>query len=236
MKKLYQPLILLAAVTLIATSCNCIEGEGGVVEQNRNISDFNRISLNIGADLYLVQGSHYEMKISAQQNLLDVIKTDKSGSSLKIHVETMCLRPTEPIKIWITLPELTGVKLNGSGKLICDSTFKVNSLDLIINGSGDINMHTVATSVESEINGSGNIFLAGKTKELKAFIRGSGKINAAGLESSQAEANIAGSGDIRVNATDILNAKITGSGSIFYTGEAMLKSKVTGSGEVQKIK
>ena len=229
-------ILILGNFLLFATSCECIQGEGKVAEQTRTVSGFDRIALNIGADLYLTQGDSYNIKLSAQQNILDAIKTDKMGSDLKIHSESMCLRSGEPIKIWITLPQLTSVKLNGSGNLLCDSTFKVNSLELEINGSGDIRMNTDAISVTSSIHGSGDIYLKGKAQESSASIMGSGKIIASDLVAAKTDASITGSGEIRVNTTDQLEASITGSGSIYYKGDPQVKSKVSGSGTVEKVR
>ena len=48
------------------------------------------------------------------------------------------------------------------------------------------------------------------------------------------EVNIAGSGDVAVNASELLKVGIAGSGSVSYLGNPRLESEIAGSGAISR--
>ena len=48
--------------------------------------------------------------------------------------------------------------------------------------------------------------------------------------------SIAGSGDVRVHAQQMLDVAIAGAGDVLYRGSPMIRKSIAGSGEVRKAK
>ena len=65
-------------------------------------------------------------------------------------------------------------------------------------------------------------------------IAGSGDVNAANLVGQTVKVRIAGSGDVRVHAEQLLDVSIAGSGDVIYRGTPVLRKSIAGSGEVRK--
>jgi hypothetical protein len=76
--------------------------------------------------------------------------------------------------------------------------------------------------------------LNGSANQFTCSIAGSGNINGYDLKAETAIVKIAGSGNVKVNATDEINASIAGSGNVYYTGNPKQNVKSAGSGSIKK--
>ena len=68
-----------------------------------------------------------------------------------------------------------------------------------------------------EIAGSGNIKAAGTAQKSSVAIAGSGNVETGGVQAKTASVSIAGSGDVRVHASDTADISIAGSGNVDAT-------------------
>jgi hypothetical protein len=237
--KLMIPGILLLAVSV--TSCkkhlfNSIKGKGATVTETRDLSGFNKISLDIDADIYYTQDSVYYVEISAQQNVLNVITTEISSGELEIDSRKW-IRKHNGIKIIVHSPNLYALDISGSGNIESAAVISTTTLELNISGSGNISLAAVnSAELEAKISGSGNISASGgAVTNQKATISGSGNIEMTGLSANHSDAKISGSGNISVWAIDQLKATISGSGDIRYTGNPAVNTTISGSGSVIHI-
>lgn len=211
-----------------------VDGKGPRVEQDLNLDNFNGIRLSINANVYLTQGRSQSVRISAQQNIIDLISTEVDGNVWKIKTEEN-LDDHSEIKIYITVPEMKYVRLSGSGDIYTEGTFTNQSVEVAISGSGDLQFRTTASNIEASISGSGDIELDGSTDRLTVSISGSGDIDAMDMTSQNCEVRISGSGTAKVNATQDLNVRVSGSGDVYYRGKPNIQSRISGSGDLESV-
>lgn len=205
-----------------------------MLSETRDISGFSSIDLQISGDVTLAQDSVFDVRVIAQENLLPVITTDVNGKKLKIATNASCIRSNKKIHIEIRMPDIEGVHLSGSGKIIGRNTFRVDELRTELSGSGDIELNVIANKLDSRISGSGNIRIKGTTKEQRIGIDGSGNYKSFELTSYKAKVSIHGSGSTEVFVHNELDAKVSGSGSVYYKGNPDVSSKISGSGNVSR--
>lgn len=214
---------------------NGIKGEGPSVEKTIELDNFSGIRLSINADVYLTQGGTQSVRISAQQNIIDLIETEVNDNIWKIKTEEN-IRDHSSIKIYITVPNMNSVKLSGSGDIYCEGTFTGNDkVEVGISGSGDLRFKTTARSLDASISGSGDIELEGSTQDLSISVSGSGGVDAKELRSSNCDIRISGSGDAKVHATEMLNVRVSGSGDVYYKGTPRVNSRISGSGDLESM-
>ncbi len=210
-----------------------IEGEGSVVSKEIDIPRVKGIVIRNSANVSLKQGDSQRLKIDAQRNIIENLKTEVSNGILYIGNKRP-VRRTKPIEVKLTLSELSLVRISGSGNIKTIDKFPdIDDIEVNISGSGNINLRIEARKVYSKIGGSGSITLDGKTREGEFIITGSGSINAYDLELKKAFARISGSGGIYIDVEDNLEARVTGSGSINYRGNPKIEKRITGSGSVR---
>lgn len=218
----------------VFTSCeSCVDGVGPVIAEDRAIKAYSELDVNISADVLVIPGDEYYLRIEAQENLLPVIKTSVSGKTLKIDSKR-CVQSDDPIQIELTVPMLSSININGSGSVKTSEMMKTEDLDIGVNGSGTFSGDIYANSVEASINGSGNILMNGTAKTLDVEINGSGDFRGLGLKSFETEVVVRGSGNVDVNVLNMLDVEVLGSGDVRYVGNPEISTSIKGSGQVSK--
>ncbi len=231
---------ILPVLALILSSCNLtvVSGSGRVVSETRQVSDFNRIELEGSGDVLLTQGTDEGLKVEAEDNLMSYLRTEVRGHTLYLGfrdtLDDGIIVPTRPVRYYVNLKTLEGLKISGSGNITADE-LQAGQLALDVTGSGDIVIDSLtAQTVESSISGSGKVELGqGTAPKLSVDIDGSGDYQGEELAGQTVTVQVSGSGNAIVRAEETLEAHITGSGDIHYYGTPRVTESVTGSGSVR---
>lgn len=225
---------ILAAIVVLS-SCKKVIGDGPVITETRNISNFTAIDLRMSADVTYTQGNSYKVEVSAQQNILNILQTMVSNNKLVIKFRNDTrVGSYDPVKITVTAPAISSLTISGSGNITGAGSLTPSSMDMNISGSGNITLTELHTGfVDATISGSGNIkILTGVGTEGKLNISGSGDIDLSDFALQKATTKISGSGNIKVNASQSLDVNISGSGSVYYKGTPVINTSISGSGKL----
>ncbi|HRV85374.1 MAG TPA: head GIN domain-containing protein [Saprospiraceae bacterium] len=209
-----------------------ISGEGPVVEKNLSLSEIDALGLSISATVHLMQGNSQQIRIKAQQNIIDNIETDVSGGTWNIEFDQN-VRRHESIDIYVTLKNIKKLAVAGSGSIIGEKEINTGEIVLAVAGSGDIILDLQASKAKMGISGSGNIRLNGHASSTDISISGSGSVRALGFESDNCSVSIAGSGNCEVDVNNDLKVSVSGSGNVLYEGAPSIHSSIIGSGKVR---
>ena len=125
-------------ILVLSLGCNRIyNGEGPVVADTREVGEFNRIVLNMGATVLVKDSLVHSCVVKAQGNIQEAIITRMDGNTLVITTKGQLITD-EDIVIEISMNKEMAFEVNGSGKIVSVNTFKNDELDFEINGSGVI--------------------------------------------------------------------------------------------------
>lgn len=262
MNKLFLTLrisiILVSAAGL--SSCeeldfNGIEGNGPVVSREIVTEKAEGILLDIPATVYLSQGDVQRMTIVAQENIQNNIECYNINGVMKLEFSQPVLK-VKPIVIHLTIQSLKETTITGSGSIISRNSFETAeplrikisgsgdidlnadapTVNILITGSGSLNLITKTNQINAEINGSGDLNLKGVSVESSGFyIKGSGNINAYPIILKSCFVETYGSGNTRVNVSEMLNINTYGSGDVYYKGDPLISAKINGSGKLIKV-
>ena len=210
------------------------------------------VELNGPIDLTLSQGQTTSLKVRGEQRLLTNVETMQEGDTLHIGTKGMLLMHRKPLQVYLTLPSLSQLTVNGSGDTKVNGfsgekfdlqlhgagnvTFngRYRQLAAGVHGSGDLNLNTGNSEhVDLEMVGSGQITSSGSCKTLTAELNGSGGLDAEHLASDKVTVNLKGSGTTNVFAKQSADLVLRGSGDIRVFGNPDNRNvSRTGSGEV----
>lgn len=204
------------------------------MEEKRALPEFHSVKVSIPAEVSLSQGRQKDVVLEAQQNLLGILSTEVNDGVLEISFDEN-VGSHENIKIHITVPEYRRIALSGSGSVKTTDQLKGDELDLVISGSGNMNVQARFERVKTNITGSGDIRLNGRGEHLEVTITGSGNVRAQEFETEKAEVKVTGSGDVETEVKERLKVTITGSGDVKYRGRPIVESKSSGSGSVSSL-
>lgn len=230
--------LALCIVLLFITfsSCRKIIGKGPVVVEGRQTASFDGLNVKVPADVYFKQDSVFKIELQAQENILDQIETTVINNELQLRFRhTEIYVHSNGITILVSGPNVRSFKVDGSGHIEISAPFTPANLGLHVSGSGNIQVNNVTTSeVNADVDGSGTITVgSGNANMNNLQVSGSGLIDASGLMVKDGRASVKGSGNIKLFATQTLDASVSGSGGILYTGTPAVTTHISGSGTVR---
>ena len=204
--------------------------------ETRSVSGFTRIDLMAPVDLEVRPGK-FGATLQMDSEVAQHLTTEVQGDTLRIALAGRNLDFHKKQRIQVTMPEIRGVHIQGSGDVDIAGFKDQEKVELRISGSGDMKFSGSAGGIAVNIEGSGDVVLAqGQAGSLQARIQGSGNLKAADFKAKNVSVAIEGSGDadIRVGG-GALKLSVNGSGDIRWTGEASAVSAAThGSGSIAK--
>lgn len=209
----------------------CVRGSGSTITETFSTDQFDGISLEIPATLYVTQAPEFSIEVEGYSNLINILDLRVRGGVLQIEFDD-CVRNVDDFRIYITMPEIKELSISGSGEVISENTLVTDDLELSISGSGNMDLGLDSDDVRLSISGSGDALLEGLADDFEIQISGSGNVRAFRLEASNVDVDIAGSGDADVSASTSLKVRIAGSGDVRYKGSPDLDISISGSGEV----
>jgi hypothetical protein len=195
-----------------------IEGSGVVEEEERTVSGVRRVVFAGEGTLRITQGAAEQLLVTAEDNLLQHIRTSVQGGTLEIRTRSnVDLEPSEPITYDVTVVTLESLQFSGVG------------------GVEVTNLNTA--ELEVVLSGVGNVDITGSVNVQNVTVKGFGNYNARDLSSREAtislDGNVQQTATVRVSTT--LKVTISGNGTVFYIGDPAVDSDITGSGRLEKI-
>ena len=171
------------------------------------------------------------LRVLANDAMMRDLDARTDGVTLKIGMhqhKKNCNRKAAPLIIAYSNGNLSQATLQGSGDILLSSLktntqlnlllqgsgdieltgASVGELDALLQGSGDINVWKLkATTVNGSVKGSGDIDLHGSTKTLNLVLQGSGDIDAANMKADEIKANAIGTGGITIGHATKVDVK-----------------------------
>lgn len=215
-----KKIITLMFISIFLMSCTKekLTASGDKITETRTPGNFNGVNINGARTIYVNYGTEYKVEIKGSKNLIPFFKTSIINDVLYLSYEKVNVFHDD-LEIMVTLPEIKNAALSGSGKILISGDFPlVDKLKASASGSGEIRADS-----PFEVN------------DLLINISGSGKINLEKIVAKDADVDISGSGDARINITEELKARISGSGKLYYSGNPEIDSSISGSGKLIKF-
>jgi hypothetical protein len=215
----------------------CIEGSGKIESEYRVVSDFSSVENNTSFDVKITYDTITSIRVDADENLIDLIKTSVRDGNLIIDSDNdQCVKSYRNVLINIHIPLLEKIELNGSGSV---DIYSFNCSNFVVKntGSGDIDIRELTTNdLTLVLSGSGDVYMDGTAQEANYSVSGSGDINGFDMKVENATVKNSGSGDISCYVNNNLDVKLSGSGDVVYAGPSTLviNKEDSGSGDIYK--
>jgi hypothetical protein len=213
-------------------------GSGNVVTQTREVSGFDKISVEYPARVFISQGSTEGLTIEAEDNVLPGLKTEVRGNELRIYYKSQDgkhVNPTKAPVITITAKDLSALDFSSAGESTVDG-LETENLDVALSGAGNLKLNQIAvTNLSVSLSGAGGATASGTADGLDLVISGFGSFNGKDLKTNSATVNISGAGSATVWAEDELDAAISGAGSVSYYGTPNVSKQISGVGGVNRV-
>lgn len=225
-------IIIAAILSTFLVSCNFdmnfnsgVKGSGNVSTIERNLDgDFNRIEVSRGLDVYLTQSDTELLKVQADENLHDIIRTEIEGETLKIYADES-IGNCESKKVMVNVRDLNLISATSGSDVYSTNTLKADDIKLVTTSGADIEVEIEAKSVTLASTSGSDLTVSGTTNSLSASATSGSDIKASKLISKTCTAAATSGADVEVHVEENLSAGATSGGDIRYYGNPKKVSK-----------
>lgn len=132
---------------------------GEVVEEERAVVNFSRISLQGVGSMVIEEGESESLVVKADEAVFSKIETSVSNGELTLKFKNPLFQilfwgGVVDIEYFITVKDIDSIIIDGSGSVI-SSGIRTDSLEVSINGSGEVDLNIEVEEFVARINGSG---------------------------------------------------------------------------------
>lgn len=230
--------ITLASLTVLSSSCKrfrCKKGSGKIKTETRKTGEFTKLEISGGFNVTLKQDSSQSLTINADDNLLEYIQTDVSGSTLEIKNKRNICGSNE-ITLVVGVRNLEALKASGGIEVKSDGRINTKDLEMQLAGATKIELDLSATNVRAKGSGATELDLRGQAASADVRLTGSGKINALDFVVGRYNLETTGASECNINVLNELNVHSTGASEVKYRGTpSTVNTDKTGAASVKKI-
>jgi hypothetical protein len=203
--------------------------------ETRQVSNFNGIKVSTGIDLYITMGASEEVKIVADDEIIDDLITEVKDGTLRIYMKQTnnwfnWNSGNQTRKAYVTVNALKSIDASSGSDVKSENTLKGEELKVNASSGSDVEIDVYYKNVWLDTSSGSNAKLSGKTKNFKAEASSGSDIKAQDLESSICRVSVSSGSDATVNVTDELYAKASSGADVMYYGNPQVKDIDESSG------
>lgn len=244
MRKLFlnsAPLgITLALFTGLSAACGGFqieEGSGVSATSVRGVSPFTSIQVSSGMNVDLVAGDYAAIVVTADDNFLELIRTEVVDDVLIIEPaeDGLLLSPQTPMTIEVTTPHLAGVQASGGsevhGTVACGGD--QSTLRLSASGGSQFELSDVDVAALSlEMSGGSQATLSGQATIADIKLSGGSVADLGALDVTAADADMSGGSQASMSVSQHVSGSLSGGAQLDLIGSPIIDVSTSGGSQV----
>ena len=224
---------LFILIFAIGSTLSALASGNETETQTRNVSGFNAIDVSTGIDLYITMGSTEEVKIVADDEIIDDIKTEVKNGTLHIYMKRnnwFNWRGNKTRKAYVTVKELVELDASSGSDVESENILEGENFKISASSGSDIELEVHYKNLSLDTSSGSDAELKGKVKNLKLSASSGSDIDASGLESVNCKASASSGSDISLTVTEDLEADASSGADITYHGNPKTRNIDESSG------
>jgi hypothetical protein len=231
-----------------------VVGSGHVETNDFALTGFSGVRAGAAFEVDISRADSYLVKVSADDNLWDVLDIRVTGGELTMGFEKgVSVNNITTLKVVITMPAFNSLDLSGDARAsVKDFTagnsmsfnasgaskvdvqnMKAGAVTLDVSGASELSGDITLTQGNFAVSGGGRLNLTGSGTGLTMDVSGDSKVNLKQLPVQDVRATVSGGAQAHVNTQKISSADVSGAGGLYYTGNPTLgKIEKSGGGTV----
>lgn len=230
--KTFKSLFALIVISTIGFYTTAVAGNSDKTE-TRNLSNYHAVHVSAGIDLYLKMGDTEEVKVVADDDIIDDLKTEVENGTLNIYMKKSNWNwggYSKTRKVYVTVKELDEIHASSGSDVKSENTLKGETLDVKASSGSDVSLDVVYKNFSLDTSSGSDAKVSGKTKTFEAEASSGSDINAKELESVICKVRVSSGSDASVNVSDELYARASSGADVYYYGNPQVKDIDESSG------
>lgn len=203
-----------------------IRNTGNPPANDTDLEKFDSIVIDVPFDIILQRGDIENVKIETSKKCESKIVYTVDKNRLRLSVRNDTGDPIPYAIVHVTYTALSGLVIDGSGRVSCTDFIESEFLGIVQNGKGDIDLKVNVSTLDATVTKIGSLKISGTADCAKILNTGPGNFEGNELETSDAKVTIKDSGSVSIHVVDELSAFFYGIGKLLLKGEPRIKEFV----------
>ena len=228
--------VVLASASILL-SCQVKTGSGNIITENRQERGFTGVNIGGPFKTTLQQGPDYKVRVEADDNIIDDIKTEVRDGKLKVYFKqkNISLR-NATVNIYIEAPAIEHISASAAADVKTTGYLTGGRKMTFHSSSGaSLNATLDAPDVEADASSGSHLTLKGKTRQVDTQASSGAELDADELLSENAKAQASSGASIDLHASVRLNAQASSGASVDYRGNASVSKQASSGGSINKL-
>jgi len=235
MKKITIQLVLNTfTLTLFIFLTSCFfagENLGPIVDQERNVQDFDKLKVSSGIDVTLSQGRQHLVIIKANEEIIDDVETEVINGTLRLNIDRHWFRwGNATVKAEITFEDLDEIDISAGSDLESQGLLSFKDIDIEASAGSDLKLNLEADALSLRASSGSDAKIRGYARNFQAKASSGSDINAYDFEVENASLECSSGSDVKAFVTESLNVKASSGSDVHYKGNPRLMDVNTSSG------
>lgn len=223
-------------VLLAGCSTDCIQDSGKHVLTGTVEKPFDQIKVTGAIKLVMTQDSSYTIKIKADSNIVNLVRTEVSSGELRVKLDDGIYCGSDSVVVYTGIGELKKLNTVGSVEVVGNGRIYATDVDLKLEGTSDVTLDLSASKLTTKIDGIGKLTLTGQTGVHNLTTKGTATVDAFDFISGIYDINIEGMGKANINVLNDLKIKTSGTSEVYYKGNPKnVDEKKSGATKLEKV-
>lgn len=226
---------------------DCFQTEGNLIQQEVDVTPFEKILVNRDIELILKEGLEYKVVIETGENLINDVTVIVTNNQLQLTDNNTCnyVRDYGITKVYVTAPNITQIRSSTQYDISSDGVLNYNNIELVCEDFnalgeftiGDFRMQINSNRLRAIANNISSFYISGQVNDLFiGFYSGAGRFHGETLVAQNVDVFHRGSNDMYVNPQQSLTGELRGTGDLislnnpptveveqFYIGELIFQ-------------
>ncbi len=208
-------------------------GSGKEGRKEAKVADFDALEVHLPIHVSAKQAKDFSVVITGDDNLLDVVKVDKKGSTLKLSAARRSWHTKQPLKATITLPVLQSVQMDSASRLTIQEFKSSKDFIVKITAASNLDGSIEANNLKVDATGASKVKLKGSAKEAKLSASGACNIHLDEFVLDTANVKLTGACKASVKTKTKLDYLLSGASKLHYQGNPTIgQARSTGASSV----
>lgn len=228
MKKAILLGIIISIFFSVNTFAQAAKGSGILKSEIIEFTGFKHLVLNGTFNVVLLQGNKEGVRISTDDNLVNLFQTRMDKEVLYITMLADVRKATE-LNVYISYRELKNITLLKNVSISNEQVIHFDELKLFLSGGSTMNSEIFATVLHVKQNDQSFCNIKGYAEKLFIDIHDETEFNCFNLKSELCQVEATGYSEVMLNCEKILKLKVTGESNVYYTGEPKITERIFSS-------
>ncbi len=214
-----------------------INGSGQIVSQTRELPWFNTISVSSAINVFITQGEYFEVKVKADDNLIEYIKTEVRKDELVIGMTTnINTGRSSTTEVHITAPAFLSVKASGASNVSSRGIIRQENIQIRGSGAADIRLNLDAAFMELKCSGASDARIEGFVQSAQVELSGASDFKSGDFLCDVLDVRLSGASSMRIGVVEAATGRLSGASDLHVKGNPRMDIRTSGASSVRNVR